>query len=185
MNPDCTACALHGMVAKTVCMGGAGNIPCDILCLDEAPNKDDDLASTPFIGRSGQTAYNTLVKEANSQGLAFRLDYVTRCRPPKDRDPYARERSACVNAYLWDEIQRADPRLILCFGSSAAAGVLGVAKFAVAENRRVVYQVDESGGQRTYPMVVTFQPRTCLINRNFFPYWVEDIRWAVEQTKAL
>lgn len=179
LDPSCTACALHAS-AKTVCMAGTGGTPCDILCLEQAPSKEDDLLGHPC----GQLLYNTMVREAGNRGLAFRVDYTTRCRPPKDRNPYTRERSTCVNTYLWDEIRKADPRLILCFGSSAAAGMLGVAKFAVAENRQVVYQVDEPGDQPTssYAMVVTFQPRTCIMNRNFFPYWVEDIRWAVQQT---
>jgi hypothetical protein len=61
--------------------------------------------------------------------------------------------------------------------------VLGLKQLAVGENRRKVFHLghDHTGGLWKGPMVVTFHPSAVLRNRNLFTYWVEDIRWAVQE----
>ena len=112
---DCTACDLH-KTCKTI------NVPPDnetgdILLLGEAPGAEEDLAGTPFVGRSGQFIRNIFDK-LDIPKERIRFSNSVRCHPPGNKTPTAKQMKACKQ-HLIDELARIPTTHIVALGGVA------------------------------------------------------------------
>ena len=105
-------------------MPGRGPKPANLMIIGEAPGKEEDSSSTPFVGRAGQLLDQML--EAAGLSPLTTSTYVTnacKCRPPDNRTPRPGEIKAC-RPYLEAEVAAVRPDYILLLGNSPLKAVL-------------------------------------------------------------
>ncbi len=116
----CDRCSLSQQRQRVVI--GRGKIKPDIAVIGEAPGKLEDKVGQPFVGDSGKFLLKMLQAVRLDSNVYFTL--VVRCRPPDNRKPSAEEIKAC-KPYLIDELRLIEPKIIICAGATAVAGLTG------------------------------------------------------------
>jgi len=94
------------------------------MLIGEAPGRREDEDHQAFVGPAGQYL-DELLKEAGLKRSDCYITNVAKCRPPDNRTPTRGEINTCVDEYLYDEIEKVDPSIIVLLGNSALQGVLG------------------------------------------------------------
>lgn len=103
---------------------GKGPIPCDVLCLGEAPGKDEDFWKEPFIGRAGNQLTRLLRIQAGLKREEVYITNAVKQRPPNNRTPLFQE-VMLHRPYLLEEIKTVKPKVIVCLGRTAIKAILG------------------------------------------------------------
>lgn len=116
----CDRCSLSKKRQQVVT--GRGNTRPNIAIIGEAPGKQEDKLGQPFIGDSGKFLGKML--EAIKLDSNVYFTNVIRCRPPDNRKPFAEEIKTC-KPYLVDELRLIEPKIIICAGATAVAGLTG------------------------------------------------------------
>jgi DNA polymerase len=97
----------------------------------EHPGAEEDLLGEPMVGREGHLVLK-LVRAAGLDPAACYFTYAVKCAPPAA----AAVRSAHLNAcrhWLWAELTRIAPRVVVALGRSPARLLLGLkASFKLA-----------------------------------------------------
>jgi len=117
----CVKCPLHK--SRTHAVPGEGPIPADIFILGEAPGGKEDRLGRPFVGPSGMI----LVRLLETAGLSREDVYITscvKCRPPNNRTPHTNELDTCQAAWLNEQIDLVDPKIIVLLGKVAMRQLL-------------------------------------------------------------
>ena len=130
----CKNCILHED-AITNCMDGRGSTTPRIIFIGEAPGKDEDEKGQPFVGKAGRQLREFITKYKIHSKDYF-ITNTVRCRPPKNRNPSRAEIRAC-SSYLFGEIQRLKPEILVPLGNIALRAVLGVTGIHSYRNRIV------------------------------------------------
>ncbi len=107
--------------AKNLCFA-RGHPQARLMCIGEAPGRDEDLEGAPFVGRAGQL----LDKMLAAIGLGRDEAYITNVvywRPPGNRTPTPQEVQAC-QPFLKRQIELVEPEILLLLGGAAAKQVL-------------------------------------------------------------
>ena len=117
---SCDRCSLSQQRKRVVI--GRGKIKPDIAVIGEVPGKLEDKAGQPFVGDSGKFLLKMLQAVRLDSNVYF--TNVVRCRPPENRKPTTEEIKAC-KAYLIDELRLIEPKIIICAGATAVAGLTG------------------------------------------------------------
>ncbi len=117
---NCDRCFLSQKRKRVVI--GKGKIKPDIAIVGEAPGKQEDKAGQPFVGESGKFLLKMLKAIQLDSSVYF--TNIVRCRPPDNRKPTAEEIKAC-QPYLIDELRLIKPKIIICAGATAVAGLTG------------------------------------------------------------
>lgn len=86
-----------------------------IFVVGEAPGRFEDSLGLPFVGEAGELLLN-LLEAAGIPLLNTFLTNITRCRPPKNRNPSAPEIRACLT-HLYFEIKKFQPKVIVLTGA--------------------------------------------------------------------
>jgi uracil-DNA glycosylase len=148
----CTRCRLSATRQRVVV--GTGPDDPVVMIVGEAPGRTEDEGGEPFIGRSGNLFFRLLREEV---GLSREECFVTntvKCRPPDNRTPAPDELAAC-RPWLRAQLQRVQPRAVLCLGAVAAREVLGLSEAMATIHGRVV---TIGGG----PALATYHPAAVL-----------------------
>lgn len=111
----CTRCDLF--LSRTQVVPGAGAADADLLFVGEAPGANEDRQGVPFVGRSGKLLESMLETVGIEREHVF-IANVVRCRPPKNRNPRAREVRACAG-WLAEQIRLIQPQLVVPLGRFA------------------------------------------------------------------
>ena len=101
---------------------GEGNPRSRIFLLGEAPGAKEDETGRPFVGRAGELLTELLALD----GIDRQDVYITgscKCRPPKNRNPYRKELTAC-RPLLERQIEIIKPRVVVCMGLVAVHNLL-------------------------------------------------------------
>ena len=93
---------------------GEGNPKAVVVFIGEAPGVAEDLASRPFLGRSGQLL-NKSLEEIGRSRAEFYITNLVKRRPPQNRDPRRSEIEAYA-PYLEEELKIIKPRIIVSLG---------------------------------------------------------------------
>ncbi|HIE11256.1 MAG TPA: uracil-DNA glycosylase [Kiritimatiellae bacterium] len=120
----CRRCPLHESRTRTV--PGKGPLRPEIIFVGEGPGAEEDRAGEPFVGPAG----HLLTRMIEAMGFAREevwIGNVVKCRPPGNRTPCLEEMEACL-PFLREQIAILTPRVIICLGSTAAKGLLGVSR---------------------------------------------------------
>jgi DNA polymerase len=162
---DCTKCELSKTRNKFVF--GVGNLNADAMLIGEAPGADEDAQGEPFVGRAGKLL-NDILKAINFRREEVYIGNILKCRPPSNRDPQPLEMETCM-PYLYKQIELIKPKVILCLGRIAGAGLLNK-KLSLTQMRGNVFEVQ---GVKT---MVTYHPAALLRNPNWKKGCWEDVQ---------
>ena len=114
---QCTKCQLGAL--RTNVVFGVGNEQARILFVGEGPGEQEDLQGEPFVGAAGMLLDDMLrIIDLDRKHNCY-IANVVKCRPPRNRDPLDEEQAAC-EAYLAQQIQLLQPRILICLGRIAA-----------------------------------------------------------------
>lgn len=171
---NCTQCELHRTRTQTVF--GVGHPAAEWLIIGEAPGADEDRLGEPFVGRAGQLLTSML----RSMGLAREEVFIAnilKCRPPNNRDPQENEINSC-SAYLRQQIELIQPKIILVVGRIAAQSLLNVdTPIGKMRGKKFTYQ------DTNIPVVATYHPAYLLRSPQQKRSAWEDLKFALEIKK--
>src|SRR5262245_43361040 len=103
------------------CVAGHGPRPARVMCIGEAPGRDEDFKGVPFIGYAGREFNENYLFLA---GLKRQEVYVTntrKCRPDLNRKPTYNEATTCAGHFIPEEIQAVQPEVIILMGATACS----------------------------------------------------------------
>lgn len=125
---NCHSCNLRTNANKAV--PGKGPIASPIMFIGEGPGVVEDSKGEPFAGPSGRILNNILrsiqAKSEHPEVWKRENIYITnivKCQPPNNRTPNMEEIGACAQ-YLRREIELVQPKIIVCWGTTAADNVI-------------------------------------------------------------
>lgn len=115
-------CALKKLATNTVFADGVPGAR--ILCIGEAPGRDEDRAGLPFVGRAGKLLDKMLAAIALDRTKNVYIINVLPWRPPDNRNPDPVEVAKCI-PFLRRHIDLANPDLVVLLGAVAVRNVMG------------------------------------------------------------
>ena len=133
-----------------------GNREAQWMFVGEAPNKEDDKESRPFVGQSGQL----LDKMIGAMKLDVERDVyicnIVKCSPRSNHNPTAHEIAMCKD-YLLTQIKLVKPQIIIALGRFAIQTLLN-STVAIEKLRGKVHKYNE------IPLIATYSPSYLLRN---------------------
>jgi DNA polymerase len=124
---------------------GEGPEDAEVMFVGEAPGFHEDQQGRPFVGAAGQFLEELLASIGLTREDVF-ITNVIKCRPPGNRDPLAKEISAC-EPYLDRQIALIQPTVVVTLGRFSMARA-----FPKARISRVHGQPRKINGIVYYPM---------------------------------
>ncbi|HEY7977500.1 MAG TPA: uracil-DNA glycosylase [Rhizomicrobium sp.] len=115
-------CALKKLATNTVFADGTPGAR--VLCIGEAPGRDEDKAGLPFVGRAGKLLDKMLAPIGLDRAKNVYIINVLPWRPPDNRNPDPVEVAKCI-PFLRRHIELANPDLIVLLGAVAVKNVMG------------------------------------------------------------
>jgi uracil-DNA glycosylase len=95
-----------------------------IMCVGEAPGREEDLAGLPFVGRAGKLLDKMLASIGLDRKKNVYITNVLNWRPPENRDPSPEEAAICL-PFLRRHIELVAPEIIIVLGAVAARHLMG------------------------------------------------------------
>lgn len=125
---SCEGCELYRNATQGVL--GEGPSSARIVMVGEQPGDKEDLAGKPFVGPAGALLDRAL-KEAGIErsdvyitNAVKHFKFEERGKRRIHKKPSDSEIAAC-KPWLWAELARIQPQLIVCLGATAARAVIG------------------------------------------------------------
>jgi uracil-DNA glycosylase family 4 len=144
----CTRCDLS--LSRTQVVPGAGDARASLLFVGEAPGANEDREGVPFVGASGRLL-DAMLEEAGIERDQVFIANVVRCRPPKNRNPRAREIRACAG-WLAEQIRLVQPGLVATLGRFALQHFIPGGK--ITQLQATLQQIDYGGREvRVFPLL--------------------------------
>lgn len=131
---SCVLCPLHE--SRTIAVPGEGPARTPLVCIGEAPGRQEDLQGRPFVGAAGRILDRNLARAGIDRNDVF-ITNVVKCRPPGNRAPEPEEVQTCVPTYLEKQIALIKPKVLCLLGGVAAKALLGAARVSVARGKTV------------------------------------------------
>src|SRR5262249_19061906 len=120
--------------SRTHAVPGEGESTARVMIIGEGPGRDEDQTGKPFVGASGRFLNHVLEGTGIDRRDVF-ITNVVKCRPPKNRTPLKNEVATCTSHYLFKQIERIDPALIVLLGAVATKTVLGESRLQAVRGR--------------------------------------------------
>lgn len=144
----CTRCDLA--LSRTQVVPGSGSTSARVLFVGEAPGANEDREGQPFVGASGRLLDAMLEAVGIARNDVF-IANVVRCRPPQNRNPRAREVTACAG-WLAEQIRLIDPALVVTLGRFALQHFVPDGKITRMEGELLEVEYG-SRAVRLYPLL--------------------------------
>ncbi len=135
---ECKNCELFKTRNKIVFSDGCENAP--IMFIGEAPGQNEDETGIPFIGRAGQLLRKFLFEIGIKQDDIYIANTI-KCRPPKNRKPTSKEKSACKH-FLDKQIELINPKIIVLVGSTALESFITDKKLTITKARGKIFEIN-------------------------------------------
>ena len=123
LKTECSGC--HGCSlceTRLNLVFGVGNEQAEVMLIGEGPGEQEDRSGVPFVGPAGKLLDNMLEMIDLDRSKVY-IANIVKCRPPKNRDPLPEEQQAC-RKWLERQMEIIDPKIIICLGRIAAAGMI-------------------------------------------------------------
>jgi DNA polymerase len=155
---NCTRCSLCKTRTNTV--PGVGDTNAEWLFIGEGPGYHEDQQGEPFVGRSGMLLDNMMSAIGIQRSDNAYIANIVKCRASderkKDRPPTEEEAATCI-PYLWWQITRIRPKVIVALGKTAAVGLLNTDRdITMAAMRGKIHRLPV--GDIEVPLIVTYHP---------------------------
>jgi uracil-DNA glycosylase len=171
----CTRCDLF--LERTQVVPGDGSHRASIFFVGEAPGASEDQQGLPFVGASGRLLDAMLAGAGVRRADVF-IANVVRCRPPKNRNPRAREIAACAG-WLAEQLRLIRPRIVVPLGRFALQHFLPAGK--ITRLQATEQEIDYAGASlRLFPLL---HPSAVLRNPTLRDSYQEQFR-ALARTAA-
>ena len=118
---DCDKCPLCQQRDR-ICLA-RGVVPCDVVCVGEAPGASEDARGMPFDGPAGRLL-DQIIERSVPSGVTYALTNLVACFPAEakargDNEPELSEIKAC-RPRLYEFIDLCKPKLVVCVGTLAS-----------------------------------------------------------------
>lgn len=163
---SCTLCGLHRTRTNTV--PGYGVLDPRVMCIGEAPGRDEDLSGEPFVGKAGRYLDKWLDAIGLDRHNHCFIGNILKCRPPQNRDPEPAESEACL-PYLERQIELIRPKTILALGRISTQILLNTTE-GLGKLRKKVYTF------KNIPLLPTYHPSAVLRNNDLRRAVWEDLK---------
>lgn len=101
---------------------GEGSLDAEIVCIGEAPGKQEDIRGVPFVGASGRFL-DEMFKVAGMNREDVYITNIVKYRPPANRDPSVAEKTAFW-LYLSRQLEIINPRVVITLGRHSGLGFI-------------------------------------------------------------
>lgn len=169
----CRACGLNRTRTKAVPWSGPPRGRADLVVVGEAPGEREDRKGIPFVGQSGKILDQALHQAGTNREKVFVCNTLC-CRPPENRDPRARELTACRPNFE-AQLEMADVMVGVTLGAFALSSVLGKPRGKLSMSQYLNKPIWADG--RIW--VPAYHPAYILRNRKEFSTLVEGIQLAL------
>ena len=166
---NCTCCSL-GLTRLNACFGD-GNHSARLMFIGEGPGFDEDHRGEVFIGRAGKLLTKIIESAIGVRRNDVYITNIVKCHPMKDpsdpekrgndRPPTRDELSACINRFLYKQIQAVSPEVIVTLGGPATKTILKTDQGITALRGKPVNMVF---GKHTALVIPTYHPAYLLRN---------------------
>lgn len=133
----CTRCPLHE--SRTHAVPGDGRTTAKVMIIGEAPGREEDRSGHPFVGAAGRFLDEVIAGSGLDRGDFF-ITNTVKCRPPGNRTPRKLEVDTCTSNYLFEQIERVNPQLIMLLGGVAAKQLLGIKTITEARGNVIEHE---------------------------------------------
>ncbi len=123
---DCHRCELRAGCEQVV--WSVGPPQAKLMVVDEHPRSEDELMGQPFASRAG-LHFKNLMRRAGLDPEECVLSFAVKCLPRKKGHPNASHANAC-KGWLWEELKKVTPKVVLSLGSLTTRMLLGLKKSA-------------------------------------------------------
>jgi DNA polymerase len=172
-------------IKKEDLVHGEGDPLAKVMCIGEAPGREEAAQRRPFVGRSGQLLRKKLVEIGLPPEKVF-ISNIVKVRPPENRDPTPSEILA-YRPFLNEEIEILQPEIIVTLGRFSMAKFLPEVKISEVHGRlhKVVWE-----GRDLFIMPM-YHPAAALRSTKMMESFTYDFKklpkilsWLAEQTKT-
>ena len=116
----CTECALSESRSRIVFSDGTMNA--SIAFVGDAPSREEDTISLPFIGERGHLLNKIIIAIGERRENSYLCNAV-KCAPKPDTVPTSHEIRAC-SKYLFAQLEKVSPKIIVALGQAPASVLL-------------------------------------------------------------
>ncbi len=164
---------------------GEGDPAAKVMCIGEAPGREEALQRRPFVGRSGKLLRKKLVEIGLPPAKVF-ISNIVKVRPPENRDPTPQE-IAAYRPFLNREIEILQPEIIVTLGRFSMAKFLPEVKVSQVHGRlhKVIWE-----GKDLFVLPM-YHPAAALRSTKMMESFTYDFKklpkilsWLVEQNKT-
>jgi len=157
---SCEKCPLSRLRINAV--PGSGTAKSGIVFIGEGPGAQEDKKGVPFVGAAGKFLDEMLASIKMDREDVF-ITNVVKCRPPKNRDPLSDEVSICTEAYLWNQIETINPKVIITLGRHAMHRFIPSDK-KIGEVHGMLFHLTSPQSGRTFNILPLYHPAAALYN---------------------
>jgi len=170
---NCLLCPLS-LQGRTHVVFGKGNPDARLLFIGEAPGKEEDLQSQPFVGRSGKLLSKALESLSIKETDVY-ITNIVKCRPPLNRTPLPNESATCTKLLLEEQIKIISPSVICSLGSCAT-------KLLLKNDKEISKIRGTIQSYRSINLIPSYHPAYILRNQKSFPLFLSDLALALDLT---
>ena len=172
---ECTKCDL--CKTRTNVVFGVGNQNAEVMFIGEGPGENEDLQGEPFVGRAGKLLDKLLFAIDLDRNDNIYIANIVKCRPPKNRDPFADEQIECMD-WLRAQTRLIKPKIIVCLGRISAMKIIKE-DIKITKEHGIFF---EKGG---ISMMATYHPAAVLRNPNQMEDALKDFLILKEKIKEI
>lgn len=178
LKDECIKCEKCDLCkTRTNVVFGVGNINAEVMFIGEGPGENEDLQGEPFVGRAGKLLDKLMYAVDLDRNKNVYIANIVKCRPPKNRDPFADEQIECMD-WLRAQTRLIKPKIIVCLGRISAMKIIKE-DFKITKEHGVFF---EKGGIH---MMAMYHPAAILRNPNQMEEALKDFIILREKIKEI
>ena len=157
-----------------------GNLNAKVMLIGEAPGRDEDQQSIPFVGRAGQLL-NKMLLAINLQREDVYITNVVNWRPPDNRTPNDEEILEFL-PFLQRQIDIVKPKFIFLLGGVSAKAILST-PLALVKLRGKWHEYKSLNLDGSIPTIASYHPAFLLRSPQYKKHSWEDLQMLQEKLK--
>ena len=150
----CIRCKLSKQ--RTNIVFGEGSSSSKIMFIGEAPGREEDIQSRPFVGEAG-VLLTRLIEKMGLKRSDVYIGNIVKCRPPENREPEDDEISTCIS-FIDRQIEIIRPEVIITLGRIALQSLMKNPALKITSVRGKFFDY------KSIPVMPTFHPAYLLRN---------------------